>query len=594
METDVNCLAKWMLKRSSCDIEQLSRRIGCSRIILEILANRGFKTEEEIDKFINSTTDDLYSPSLFKDMAKGVLAVKESVRNGEKITVYGDYDVDGVMSSYILYSALSRCGANVSSYIPHRELEGYGMNNESIYRLKSEGTELIITCDNGIASVEQIDLARSLGMKVVVTDHHEVAYETDENGTRCVRLPDANAIINPKQPDCPYPFKLLCAGAIAYKFACALYKEFGIDESEALEFMEYAAIATICDVVDLVDENRIIAKRGLEMLRTTKNKGLNALIERAGLTKSNLGTYHVGFIIGPCINATGRLERATISLELLLCKDDEEAAVLAERLVTLNEERKQLTEKGVERVAEIIERMHGDDRVILAYDELLHESIAGIVAGRIKEAYNMPAIVLTNGKDMIKGSARSIEKYNMFEKLSECSELIEKFGGHPMAAGLSLKHENIEKLRRKLNELCGLTPDDIEPIIRIDKRLSLEEISFDLFESIKMLEPFGKGNPTPIFAEKNIRVVGVRLLGKSCNVLKLTCIRKGNGEKLEAVSFGGAKKFEELIRQRFGDSLYDDIISKGKCSFDMDFVYTIGLNEYMGRKSLQLILKDFR
>lgn len=584
-----------MLKRSSCDIEKLSSRMKCSKVILEILANRGFKTEAEIERFINTTTDDLYSPGLFKDMAKGVQLAKEAIQRGKKITVYGDYDVDGVMSSYIFYRALSTCGANVSCYIPHRELEGYGMNNESIYRIKSEGTELIITCDNGIASIEPVELARSLGMNVVVTDHHEVAHEVDESGEKHVCLPNANAIINPKQPDCNYPFKLLCAGAIAYKFALALYKEFGLDEKEALEFMEYAAIATICDVVDLVGENRIIAKHGLEMLRSTKNKGLNALIERAGLVKTNVGTYHVGFVIGPCINASGRLERATVALELLLCQDQDEARALAERLVALNEERKQLTEKGVERVAGIIESTRGrDERVIIAYDEQLHESIAGIVAGRIKEAYNMPAIVLTNGKDMVKGSARSIEKYNMFEKLSECSGLIERFGGHPMAAGLSIKRENIEKLRIKLNELCGLTLDDIEPIIRIDKHLSIEEVSFELFENIRLLEPFGKGNPTPIFAEKNIRVVGARLLGKSCNVLKLTCMRRGCLEKIDAICFGGAKKFEELIRQKFGDVVYDEIIKKGTCSLDMDFVYTIGVNEYMGRKNLQLLLKDFR
>ena len=584
-----------MLSRNGTDSNSIARNINRSEIIVDILANRGIREEDEMRSFLNPCIDDLHDPSLMKDMNCGIGIVKRHIESKSAIAVYGDYDVDGVMSCYILYRALLRCGADVIYYIPHRELEGYGMNSQSVENLHSRGIKLILTCDNGISSIEQIELAKSLGMDVVVTDHHELPFEENEDGSRKEKMPCADAVINPKRPDCQYPFDILCAGAIAYKFARVLYKEFGIPESEADSYIEYAAMATVCDVVDLIGENRIIASIGMKMLRETENIGLNALVQETGIEKSKIGTYHIGFVIGPCINATGRLEVAAIAMELLLCADEYEASILAKKLAGLNEERKQMTEDGVERVRHIVEASSiSRDKVILAVDEGIHESIAGIVAGRIKEQYHLPTIVLTRGREMLKGSGRSIEEYNMFEGLMQCKSLISKFGGHPMAAGLSVEEENVDELRRKLNEYCRLSFEEMERTIRIDKRLSLESISYDIVEQIKSLEPFGKGNSAPIFAEKGIRVAGVRILGKNKNVLRLSCVFGKTCSQIDAISFDGVEKFKDLIESTMGEYEFNEIASGKKISIAMDMVYTIGINEYMGSKKLQLLLKDFR
>ncbi len=584
-----------MLRRNGIDAKGVAKNIKQSEIIVDILANRGIRAEEEMISFLNPRIEDLHDPQLMKDMDKGVGIVKSHIEAGRTIAVYGDYDVDGVMSSYILYKALLRCGANAIYYIPHRELEGYGMNSKSVEKLNDKGVNLILTCDNGISAIEQIELAKSLDMDVVVTDHHELPFEENEDGSRKEIMPCADAVVNPKRPDCNYPFDLLCAGAIAYKFARKLYREFGIDESEADAYIEYAAMATVCDVVDLVGENRIIASLGMEMLRNTENIGLNALINETGIEKSKIGTYHIGFVIGPCINATGRLEMAALAMELLLCGDKDEAQTLAKKLVYLNEERKQMTEDGVERVKSLIESSTiSQDKVILALDEGIHESIAGIVAGRIKEQYHLPTIILTRGKEMLKGSGRSIEAYNMFEGLMQCKSLISKFGGHPMAAGLSMEEENVDELRRKLNELCELSFEEMERRIRIDRRLPLESVSYSIVEQIKSLEPFGKGNSAPVFAEKGIRVAGIRILGKNKNVLKLSCVFGRMRSQIDAISFDGVEKFKEIIESAMGEHEFNEIASGKKVNIAMDMVYTIGINEYMGSKKLQLLLKDFR
>ena len=441
---------KWLLRNTSKDISSLAKNSGVSEVIAKILINRGFSKPIDIKKFMRASIDDLYDPFLMKDMDKGTDIIKLAIENNEKIVVYGDYDADGVTSTVIMYKALKHCGANVKYHVPDREHEGYGINSDRIRILNEEGCKVVLTCDNGIAAIEQVKLAKELGMIVIITDHHELQFEEDDKGTRIFKVPNADAVINPKQKECNYPFKQLCGAGIAFKFVQALYKKLGIDEEMAHEFIEIAGIGTICDVVDLVDENRIIAKNALEMLTNTKNIGLRYLKEILSINDKEIKCYHVGFQIGPCINATGRLESAATSVELLLCEEEDRAKDLAKILFELNQKRQEMTTQNVEEVIELIEQStFKNDKVLVIYKDTIHESIAGIVAGRVRETFNVPTIILTKGKENPKGSARSITEYNLFEELIKCEELLEKFGGHPMAAGLSIKEENIEKLRVK-------------------------------------------------------------------------------------------------------------------------------------------------
>ncbi len=504
----------WMLKNPGLNVRELSSQCGISKLTALMCANRGLKDEVSINKFLEPDLKDLNSGFLMKDSSKGVNIIKDAILSGKKIVIYGDYDCDGVISTFILYKALKKCGAEVKYYIPDREEEGYGMNSGRIMKLREEGQEVILTCDNGISAFEQVDLAVKLGFQVVITDHHDIPY-IEEEGVKSYSVPNAHAVINPKQQECLYPFKSLCGAGVAFKFACCLYESMGIDSVEAYEFIEYAAIATVCDVVDLLDENRIIVKNGLKMLNKTQNIGLKALIKETGIADKKITSYHLGFIIGPEINATGRLETADLALELLLEEDKNNAEVLASRLHALNIQRQQLTAESVEEIEEQI--VHGNmlkNKVLLIYNPNIHESIAGIAAGRIKEKYNLPTIVLTKGKEMPKGSGRSIDGYNMFEELSKGKHLMEKFGGHPMAAGLSLKEENIDKLRDFLINSCTLTEEDITPKIRADASVTLKHISYEFIKEIERFEPFGKGNNSPLFAIKNINAVRIWMMGK--------------------------------------------------------------------------------
>lgn len=588
-------MAKWMIKRRAVNVKKLSEATGISETLVTILANREIRTEEEIIKFMNPSIKNLHNPLLMKDMDKGTDIIKESIKRGRKIVVYGDYDVDGIVSTFILYSALLRCGAEVRYHIPDRITEGYGINSESIKTLREEGYEVIITCDNGISAIEQVKFAKELGMTIVITDHHELPFIVHENNEREFIVPEADAVINPKQHDCKYPFKVLCGAGVAFKFVQVLYDKMGIDEEEALKFIEYAAIGTICDVVDLIEENRVIARNGLKLLNFTNNTGIKALIKENSLEGKKIVSYHIGFVIGPCINATGRLDSATLSLKLLLSKDEKEAEELAKKLRQLNVERQNMTVDSVNEVIEIIENSSmKNDKVIVVYNENIHESIAGIVAGRIKERYGVPSIVLTKGEKTPKGSGRSIEEYNMFEELIKCKSLMENFGGHPLAAGLSIKEENIDKLRKELNNNCKLTEEDITPKIRIDKQIPLEQLSFKLIEDIEKLEPFGKGNSSPIFAEKGVTVFRVYLIGKEKNILKLFVRPRGSMEKIDAISFDGADKFREIIEEAYGEDKYKEMVSGAPTNLKMDFIFSPSINEYNGRSTLQLVVKDFR
>lgn len=584
-----------MLRQNTVNIREISKSLGISEELAYIMGNRDIRTIDEGKRFLNVSINDLYAPELMKDMDKGTDIIINAINAGKNIVIYGDYDADGVSSTVILFKALKRCGAKVNYYIPDRESEGYGMNSDRIRLLKEEGCQVILTCDNGIAAYEQIELAKESGMTVVVTDHHDIPYRAIDDEHIEYIIPEADAVINPKQKNCSYPFKLLCGAGIAFKFVQRLYEKLGMNKKELEDYIEIAAIGTICDVVDLLDENRIIARYGLFLMNKTKNAGLKALIKENGLEDKKLSSYHVGFIIGPCINATGRLDTAALSVELLICDEEKRAAELAKRLKELNTERQNMTVKSVEEISCYIENSSiKNDRVFVIYNENVHESIAGIVAGKIKDKYNVPSIVLTKGKNMVKGSGRSIENYNMFEELTGCKELIDKFGGHPMAAGLSLKYENIDLLREKLNKRCKLTEDELTPKIRIDEQLGLRRLNFNLLDELEILEPFGKGNPSPVFAVKNVHVYRIFIIGKEKNIFKLYCGEKGFNKKFEAISFDGIDKLRYILVQRYSEEVFKKIELSIPENLYMDMIYVPTINDYNGEKNIQLTLKDFR
>lgn len=583
-----------MLKRKKIDTKLISKLTGLSEITINILVNRGVYKPTDIKNFIDPSIENVYDSFLMKDMDKGTEIIKKAIDENKNIVVYGDYDADGVTSTVILYTALKDCGANVSYYIPDRKNEGYGMCSERVEKLKKDGVEVILTCDNGISAIDAIKKAKELGMTVIVTDHHELPFNENE-GNREYIVPDADAIVNPKQKECKYPFEMLCGAGIALKFAKVIYEKIKGDFSKYLELVQFAAIGTICDVVDLKDENRIIAKTGLEYINNTKNIGLNALIKEIGLEEKVIKSYHIGFMIGPCINATGRLETASISAELFLCKDKEKAKVLARKLKELNNERQKMTSESVEETIELIESSSlKEDKILVVYNKDIDESIAGIVAGRIKEKYNLPTIIITKGKDMPKGSGRSIEGYNLFEELIKCKECIYKFGGHPMAAGLTIEEKNIDKLRKKLNSNCKLKREEFIPKIRIDKRVPLKAINMDLIKELEYLEPFGKENPSPIMAEKNIKVEGIKILGKDENTLKIICKVPQSNKRINALGFGIGKEFLEEMKDIYGVRYKDIVENPWNNPLDVDLIYYPQINEFNGFTSTQLKIIDYR
>ncbi|MBU3098577.1 MULTISPECIES: single-stranded-DNA-specific exonuclease RecJ [Clostridium] len=584
---------KWLLRNTSKDVISLANKSGVSPVVAKILINRKFDNEIDIRKFMRASIDDLYDPFLMKDMEKAIDIIKLAIENKEKIVVYGDYDADGVTSTVIMYKGLKRSGANVEYYVPDREHEGYGINSDRIRKLNDEGFKIVLTCDNGISAMEQVKLAKELGLIVIITDHHELQFYENESGERTFKLPPADAVINPKQKECNYPFKNLCGAGIAFKFVQALFIKSGIDMKFANEFIEIAGIGTICDVVDLVDENRIIAKNALAMLTNTKNLGLRCLKEMLSINDKEIKCYHVGFQIGPCINATGRLESASISVELLLCEEENRAKELAKTLFDLNKKRQEMTTENVEEVIELIHNStFKNDKVLVIYKDTIHESIAGIVAGRVRETFNVPTIILTKGKETPKGSARSIKEYNLFEELIKCKELLEKFGGHPMAAGLSIKEENIEKLRQKLNLICTLTDEDIKPKIRIDQRMPLGKISYEMINELEQLEPFGKGNSSPLLAEKNIPILKIDILGKSANTIKIKCVISGLNKTIDGICFNRVDEFIEMLKERYGEEHMNYLTNPRGMKLDM--IYTPQINEYNGRKSIQLKILEFK
>lgn len=570
-------MEKWVVSAKKADFQQIANKFGIDPVVARLIRNREQITDEEIDTYLHGKITELHSWKLLKGMESLLDILTEKIKEQKKIRIIGDYDIDGVCSTYILLKGLKRAGAAVDVDIPDRMKDGYGISRELIDLAKEAGTDTIITCDNGISAIEQIAYAKSLGMTVVVTDHHEIPYEELEDGSVRTFLPDADAIVNPKQQDCPYPFKGICGAMVAYKVICGLYERMGFGASDLEELMEFAAIATVGDVMDLQDENRIMVKEGLKRIAHTQNLGLKALIHVNNLEDRPLTAYHIGFVIGPCMNASGRLSTAKRALNLLLCRDQEEAAALAEDLKALNDSRKDMTAKGVEEAAEMVENTSlREDRVLVIYLPDCHESLAGIIAGRIRERYSKPVFVLTKAEEGVKGSGRSIESYHMFRELTKCRELLAKFGGHPMAAGLSLPEENVEPFRRMLNENCTLTEEDMAEKVLIDVPMPISYVNMPLIRQLSLLEPFGKGNTKPLFAQKNVRIENCRVFGKNRNVVKMKLYDE-NGCEAEGVWFGDGDAFAERIKEKNRWSV----------------AYYPSINAYNGRESIEIIVQNY-
>lgn len=568
---------RWVVMAKRADFAQIGRRFSVDPVIARIIRNRDIVNEEEIESFLYGKKEQLHSPWLLKDMDRAVELVLGAVKKKRKIRIIGDYDIDGVMSTHILLEGFRRLGAVVDICIPDRVADGYGLHRHLVDRAAGDGVEMIVTCDNGISAPEEIAYAGDLGMTVVVTDHHNIPYE-ETDGQRRELLPPAAAVINPHRSDCDYPFKNLCGAAVAYKLVCALYEKAGISVSEQEKFLELVAVATVGDVMDLLGENRIFVKEGIKMLQNPRNRGLRALIEETGLQGRTLNTYHIGFVIGPCINASGRLDTAVRSLKLLQAKTDAEAGKLAQELTALNEERKAMTLAGVEQAVEQVESSAlKEDRVLVVYLPDCHESLAGIIAGRLREKYYKPSFVLTKGEEYVKGSGRSIEDFSMFDEMTKCKEVFVQYGGHPMAAGLSVRWEDVEEFRRKINENCTLTLEQLAEKVKIDVPMPLSYIKPELIEQMAVLEPFGKGNPRPRFAQQAVTVAGHRIVGKNRNVMKLTFL-DDKGRKWDGVYFGDCEQMEEAIR------------NSGKLSI----IYYPEFNEWQGNVSIQIVVEHYK
>lgn len=569
-------MEKWMVYNKKADFQKIGSEFGIDPVIARLIRNRDIQDMKEIRSYLYGTLAEIPSPWKMKDMERAVQILQKKITQKKKIRIIGDYDIDGVTATCILLKGLKRLNANVDTYIPDRVKDGYGMHEQLIDKALEDGIDTILTCDNGIAAAAEIEYAKKEGLTVIVTDHHDIPFRDTEDG-RIWIIPKADAVVNPKQNDCLYPNKNICGAVVAWKLIWALYERLGIDSDEIWDFLELAAIATVGDVMDLQGENRIIVKEGLKKLSSTSFEGLKALICVNNLEGAEITAYHVGFVIGPCINASGRLDTAARSLELLLADNMEDAMKLADDLYDLNQSRKDMTEQGKEQAIQSIEENNlGKDRVLVVYLPDCHESLAGIIAGRIREAYNKPVFVLTKGADGVKGSGRSIEAYSMYEELVKCSDLLTQFGGHPMAAGLSMEEKNVELFRRRLNDNCTLTEQDLIPKIMIDVPMPISYLSKKLTEQLKVLEPFGKGNSKPLFAQKNLRAVGIRVLGRNRNVAKMLLIDE-NGIKMDAVYFGEAQEFVDFVQAH-------DTIS---------VTYYPEINVFQGRENLQVVIKNY-
>ena len=586
-------MENWVLLRKGADFQHISEKFHISPRVASLIRNRDVIGDDAIEKYLNGTIADLYDGMLMKDMDKAVAVLGEKIKENAKIRIIGDYDIDGIQSTYILLEGFRMLGADVDSDIPDRMKDGYGLNRNLIDRALEADVDTIVTCDNGIAAAEEIAYAKSMGMTIVVTDHHEVPYTEIGAGRRYI-LPEADAVVDPKQEDCTYPFKGLCGAAVAYKLVEALMEAMGKDAEDADYLMENVAIATIGDVMDLVDENRIFVKQGLDMLKRTENLGLKALMGCTGVNVDKLSPYHIGFVIGPCMNASGRLDTAKRALELLEAKKVAEADLLAGDLKALNDSRKDMTAQAVEEAFIQVENSELKDAdVLVVYLPECHESLAGIVAGRIREKYYRPVFVLTKGAEGLKGSGRSIETWHMYEGLNRVKHLLSKFGGHKMAAGLSMPEENLEQFRKEINEKSGITPEDLNEKIAIDMQLPFECVNEKFIEELAVLEPFGKGNARPVFAERQVQVESARILGKNKNVLKLQ-VKDLHGTRMDAMYFGDVNTFVKYVREKFGDIACECLLRGHGHGIVMAFTYYPDINEYQGVRTPQIVIQNYK
>ena len=581
-----------MVRNVKFDTLSFANQLGISQVVARLLVNRGIYNIDIAKEFLGGNISEFNNPKDMLGMNGAVELMQNSIISSEKILIVGDYDVDGVISTYVLYTAIKKCGGNVTFHIPDRIKEGYGINESIIKKASEDNVDIIITCDNGIAAIEQTKLAKELGLKVIITDHHDVPF-VEENGERKYIVPNADFVLNPKQEECKYKFDKICGATVAYKFVECLYEKFNINKEELYDLLQYVAIATVCDVVDLTSENRIIVKEGLKRINSTNNIGLKALFKETGLEDKTITVYTLGFVIGPSINASGRLEQAEWALKMLLSDNEIEAKELAEKLNDLNKERQELTKEGLEEALEIIEKNNmAKDKVLVVYLEDVHESIAGIIAGRVREKYNLPTIILTKAHDGAKGSGRSIEEYNMFEELLKCKDLLGKFGGHPMAAGMSIPKENIDEFRRRLNNVTTLTEEDVIPKVSIDMGLTLSQINYELIDEISLLEPYGKANPKPTFGMKKLKVVEAKILGKNKNVLKL---KLTDGRLyIEGIYFGDIEGFENSIKDELGENEYNKVFNGISNSLYLDIICMPDINEFNGNKKVQLVISNYR
>ena len=607
---------KWYVAAKKADFQGIAKRFGIDPVTARIIRNRDVVGDDAIRQYLHGTRAELDDSAQLQGGLEAASLLKQKIEEGKKIRIIGDYDIDGVNSTYILYRALTRCGAQVDYEIPDRMKDGYGLNISLLKLALEEGIDTVLTCDNGISAIAEIAYAKENGMTVIVTDHHEPLFEevpeedqaetiqpqTDTarripspDGTRIFRLPPADVLVNPKQPNCRYPYKKLCGAAVAWKVVCLLYRLYAIEE-EAEQFLQFVGFATVGDVMELDGENRILVKEGLKQLRITQNYGWRALIQANNLDFDTLNSYHIGFVLGPCINASGRLDTAKRSLRLLLAKDAAEAELLATRLKQLNDERKELTQAAVDLACEQIDgSTEANDRVLVVYLPDCHESIAGIVAGRIRERYGKPTFVVTNAEaeDEAKGSGRSIEAYSMFEEMVKCQDLFRKFGGHPMAAGFSLPRSRIDEMRRRLNENCTMTEEDMAEKIMVDVPMPINYIRESLVEELSVLEPFGNGNEKPLFAERHLKLLSARILGKNANVLKLQ-VANATGCTMEALYFGIPDNILSYLADKYGRNEVQKLLWGKVNQIEMDLTYYPSINEYQGRRTLQIVIKNFR
>lgn len=586
-------MEKWIVYGKKADFNGIGLKYGIDPVIARVIRNRDIVTEDEYYKYLNPDIDKMYSPWLMRDMKLAVDIINDKVKKGEKIRVIGDYDIDGVCSGHILTRGLELFGANVDFEVPDRVRDGYGINERLIKDAYDSGVALIVTCDNGIAAIEQIDYAKNLGMMVIVTDHHDIQF-TQSGEKKEYIIPNADAVINPKQPGCEYPFKELCGASVTYKLIIALFERYGNGEDVISEFIEFAGIATIGDVVILKDENRIIASEGLKKINRTSNYGIKALINKTGLIDKRISSYHIGFVLGPCLNAGGRLDTAMKAYDLLHTESSSVANEIASELVELNEDRKSLTQIGVENAIKIIDNdlSYKDDSVLVINIPDCHESIVGIIAGRIRERYNKPVLVLTNTQDGLKGSGRSIEEYNMFEELVRCRNIFQKFGGHAMAAGVSLDKDKFDELRKTLNKNSQLTEEDLTRKVWIDVPMPFEYLSLLVVSQLNRLEPFGMGNEKPVFAEKDIRIIRISILGKNRNVVRLK-MKTGRCSLMEGIYFGDGDEFIDEIKSRFGENEVDNLLSGKGSSFKMSVIYYPQIDDFNGRNNINVVIKRY-